>query len=72
LNCLFDGDTWNTPDPALTTLLNAATTETPKHHNDIASVARSVFRKCGVDNDADIIWFKGDAWAVDLPPGAID
>lgn len=72
MNCLFDGDSWNTPDPELTEHLNAATTATPKHHYDIASIARSVFYKSGLEKEAEIVWFKGDAWVTDLPPGAID
>lgn len=71
-DCLFDADTWNTPDPALTSLLNMVTANFPKTHATINAIATIVFRNLKFGDDACTIHFQAEARSNDLPPGAID
>lgn len=70
--CLFDGNSWETPDPSLTRSLNEATAGAPKHHHTIDSVARYVFWTLGLEAVARITAYSCDSWPEDIPPGAVD
>jgi hypothetical protein len=72
MTCLFDGDSWNTPDPALTSSLDAITAGTLKHHYGIREVAERVIAEAGLKDRAIIVDCQNDQWAEDLPPGAVD
>jgi hypothetical protein len=70
--CQFNGNVWTTPDPELTALLNAARHGSPVTHYSIDELARCILHKADLEPVSEILWFKGDSWTPELPPGAID
>lgn len=70
--CHFNGNVWTTPDPELTALLNEETQHSPKMHYSIDSLARNILHHTGLESVSEVLWFKGDSWKTELPPGAID
>jgi hypothetical protein len=70
--CQFDGDTWTTPDPDLTALLDDATNSTSKTHVGIKELAEIVLRKVNLWDTAKILTAEQATQIPNLPPDAID
>jgi hypothetical protein len=68
----FDGNTWSTPDPDLTALLNDATAATPKTHTGLKQLAELVLRKVNLWDTAQILTAEQATQIEELPPGAIE
>lgn len=66
----FDGRTWSGPVASVVKTLNAATIGEPTQHFTIDALAAKILRRAGIAGD--IVSFRCDEWAGELPPGAVD